>query len=90
MSSEDVVGVEIFIVLAKDGYFGVVQFGEGTPTTPVVVPITVSGNQIKFSIVMPTGLTGKFHGKISKKGLTGKFEGEGETFTLLRKKSLWQ
>ena len=86
----DLLGTEVFITYARDGYFVVYQSSEGEPTTPVVVPATISGTSIKFVVPKTSDPRGSFVGTISAKELTGSFSGSKEVIHLKRKASYWQ
>ena len=60
----DLLGTEIFVTYARDGYFVVYQSSEGEPTTPVVVPAAISGTSIKFSVPESVDPRGDFVGTI--------------------------
>jgi hypothetical protein len=86
----DLLGTEVFITYARDGYFVVYQSSEGEPITPVVVPATVSGTSIKFVIPNTADPRGSFSGTIDTRELTGSFSGSKEIIHLKRKASYWQ
>lgn len=86
----DLLGTEIFVTYARDGYFVVYQSSEGEPTTPVVVPATISGTSIKFSVPKSIDPRGNFIGTIGLQELTGSFSGNKEVIHLKRKASYWQ
>jgi hypothetical protein len=78
----DVVGMEVWIVHARDSYWATVQFAEGEPEPPVVVPVQVSGQHVGFALKQPSlrpdggqvaGLVLKFEGTVTKSALTGVF-----------------
>ena len=92
----DVVGVEIFVIFSRAGYFVVFQDAEGSPSEPVVVPAKIKNNEITFVLPARNGYSGNFRGRIGNGSLTGKFNsgqlsssGTGE-FKLRRKLSYWQ
>lgn len=86
----DLLGTEIFVTYARDGYFVVYQSSEGDPTTPVVVPATISGTSIKFSVPKSVDPRGNFVGTIGPQELTGSFSANKEVIHLKRKASYWQ
>jgi hypothetical protein len=86
----DLLGTEIFVTYARDGYFVVYQSSEGEPTTPVVVPAAISGTSIKFSVPESVDPRGNFVGTIGLRELTGSFSGSKEVVHLKRKASYWQ
>jgi hypothetical protein len=92
-ATEDVIGVEIFIVFSRNEYQAVVQCSEGAPGIPAVVPVTVSGSSISFKIASEQSgcpITA-FAGQLSKSGLSGAFEGTtGYPGFLKRGRSYWQ
>ena len=93
--SEDVRGVEVFITYSDGGYFAQVQCAEGAISRPVVVPVSIAGPFVEFSV--PKDLTphsyscpsGKFKGEISANGIKGHFEGTNWPGTLKRTNSYW-
>jgi hypothetical protein len=86
----DLLGTEVFITYAHDGYFVVYQSSEGEPITPVVVPTTISGTSITFVVPKTADPRGSFSGTIGAKELTGSFSGSKEIVHLKRKASYWQ
>ena len=86
----DLLGTEVFITYAHDGYFVVYQSSEGEPITPVVVPATISGTSITFVVPKTADPRGSFSGTIGAKELTGSFSGSKEIVHLKRKASYWQ
>lgn len=86
----DLLGTEVFITYAHDGYFVVYQSSEGEPITPVVVPATISGTSITFVVPKTADPRGSFSGTIGAKELTGSFAGSKEIIHLKRKASYWQ
>ena len=86
----DVTGMEVFIVYTVDGYYAVVQFAEGTPVVPVVVPIKVNKASIQFTVPLPNGSNGQFVGTVTDDALIGRLENGGEGFKLRRRNSYWQ
>lgn len=94
--SGDVLGIEVILLYSRKGYYAVFQFSEGEPSVPVVAEVTVSGNQIEFTLPPGLAYTGKFKGQVGPEGLTGHFESgqlsprsEAE-IRLRRGKSYWQ
>lgn len=95
----DVIGTEVWIVYARDSFWATVQMAEGEPNPPVVVPVTVSGSRVKFTIREPRifGGTGKpapdfvmdFDGTVSKAGLQ-LTSGPPDSTLLKRGNSYWQ
>jgi hypothetical protein len=83
----DVIGTEVFIVATNSDYRAVVQIAEGTPGVPVVVPVTVRGADISFTLPTYYGNL-KFNGRITRNALAGMLG--GEKVTLRRGNSYWQ
>ena len=82
----DVIGTEVLIVAVEGGYYAVVQIAEGSPSIPVVVPVTVNGSDVAFSVSRP--FDGRFTGRVTREALVGHFG--SERITLKRGKSYWQ
>src|SRR5262249_5426273 len=78
----DLLGMEVFIVGARGGYYATVQIAEGSPDPPLVVPVSDTNNQIEFTLPE----YGHYKGVISAKGLRGKFDKEEEPYRLKQKK----
>lgn len=92
-ATEDVIGVEVFIVFGHNQYQAVVQCSEGSPGIPEVVPVTVSGSIVSFKITSEkSGCPATiFSGQLTKSGLSGKFEGTADYPGLLKRgRSYWQ
>jgi hypothetical protein len=92
-ATEDVIGVEVFIVFSRNQYQAVVQCSEGSPGVPEVVPVTVSNSSISFKIT--SAQSGcpvvNFTGRLTKSGLSGSFEGTTNYPGLLKRgRSYWQ
>lgn len=90
--SGDVLGEEIKIVVAEDGYQGVLQFAEGVPLDLIVVDVKAVGNKIGFSIPDSSVHAGEFNGAIEEGVLKGEFRfksGGVEQVRLPRGKSYW-
>lgn len=93
--SGDVTGIEVAIVLSKEGFMAIFQDAEGVPLVPIVVPVTVSGSEIVFELPERNGYTGKFVGHLVDGSLIGHFTNglkgqNGAEFALRRGKSYWQ
>lgn len=92
----DVVGVEIFVLFSRDGYYVLFQDAPGSPAVPILVKAKIDGNKIEFTLPDRSGYSGKFDGVISGNELKGKFEGGqisasgASVFILKRKHSYWQ
>jgi hypothetical protein len=102
-ATEDVSGVEIFLLNSDDGYFALLQCAEGVVSKPVLLPATVSG-----PLLYPDGFKGyeleiqahsdsashcpkaKFRGVIRAPGLKGHFDGTEYPGILSRRRSYWQ
>jgi len=84
----DLLGMELLIIPARSGYVACVQVAEGGAPFVAVVPISVSGTQMQFT--MPASYGGQH--------ITGSFTGtklvlhwpQGQQEVLLRGKSYWQ
>jgi len=88
----DVLGTEIRIAYAGDGFQGVVQMAEGAPGRLMLVDVVQSGNDIRFELPADNELPGSFRGKISNGWLRGEFRfknGFIEKVALRRGKSYW-
>jgi hypothetical protein len=82
----DVIGAEVFIVATGSDYRAVVQIAQGVPDVPVVVPLTVRGTEVSFTL--PTYDNLKFSGRVTQTALVGTLG--AEKVTLRRGKSYWQ
>ncbi len=67
----DLDGTEFLIMFQGSGYFAFYQFWEGGSLPPVVVPVTVKGQEISFSVPAPSGECGFYKGTISVRGFDG-------------------
>ena len=94
--SGDIVGMELFVVNSVKGYHAVVQWSDGTPGVPAVVPVELSGARIAFELPATFPARGRFSGVLSKEGIVGKFDSDiigadgTREMTLRRKPSYWQ
>jgi hypothetical protein len=86
----DITGVEVFLVYSRDGYRVVYQSSEGEPGPPVVLPATINGKSIRFSIPKSIDARGEFVGSIDATEIVGTFSGNGQTVHLPRHSSYWQ
>lgn len=94
--SGDVLGMEVWIVYARHGYWATVQLAEGFPEPPVVVRVEVSGPKISFDVPDPADepdhnrgrATFRFMGAVNRTGLVGTFL--QQRVILKRTKSYWQ
>lgn len=92
----DVVGMEVWIVYARGGYWATVQLAEGEPEVPVVVPVEVSDRKVIFSLpATANALSGKtrnaglrFTGEVNSVGIRGSLS--GQRVTLKRAGSYWR
>lgn len=92
-ATEDVIGVEVFIVYSRNEYQAVVQCSEGAMGVPQVVPLSVSGSSVSFTITSELSgcPTSSFKGVVNKSGLQGTFAGtENYPGFLKRGRSYWQ
>lgn len=92
-ATEDVIGVEVFIVYSRNEYQAIVQCSEGAPGIPQVIPVVVSGASVSFVVTSEQSgcPTSSFSGVISKAGLQGSFKGtESYPGFLKRGRSYWQ
>ena len=93
--SGDVNGLEVFVFLGQRRYFALVLMAEGAPADPILVPLTVDGNSIRFELKDGQNLR-KYEGGVSADGLYGRFDHGGfsdraDGFFLLRRgTSYWQ
>jgi hypothetical protein len=90
----DVGGIEVFIVGASSAdevrYFALVQLAEGVPKPPVLVEVSVKGDEVRFTIPGNAAALGTFVGRVTEKALVGEFSGDAGRLELLRGKSYWQ
>jgi hypothetical protein len=86
----DIIGMEVFITSSSDhmnkNYYALVQMAEGVPAPPILVPATLLGDSITFTIPK----YGFFRGNIWDKKLTGSFSRSDQEISLLRTNSYWQ
>lgn len=77
----DVLGIEIFVMFTRSGYWVVFQDAEGSPSEPVMVAAEIKNNEITFSLPERNGYVGAFRGHIGKEMLVGGFDsGQEATF----------
>jgi hypothetical protein len=94
--SQDVSGIEIFVVFSREGFKVIFQDAEGSPSVPVIVPAVVKDSSISFDLPERNGYSGKFVGRISNGKLVGYFlsgavgKEERPEITLKRGRSHWQ
>jgi hypothetical protein len=66
----DVVGTEITIIPQYQTAYAIFQCSEGAPSDPVFVPVSISGNQIRFTVhTRDKSCDGAFTGTITARGL---------------------
>jgi hypothetical protein len=88
--SEDILGWEFFIVYSGGDYHLLYQGSEGWPTVLLLLPITVNGNTIRFTIPRRNeSRFDEFEGTITRDILSGSFS-NGIQVVLERKESYWQ
>jgi hypothetical protein len=90
---EDVIGMEIFVLYTRDGYYALVQCSAAEPNVPELVPLKVQAESISFTLSGPYssdcgGAT--FAGTISRGVLSGSFSGSKDMIRLQRRASHWQ
>ena len=86
----DVIGLEVWIVYAREHFFATVQDAEGEPDPPVVAPVDVFGSQVKFVTGDPAPDTiTHYQGTVSKAGLMLSVDGTPASL-LKRQNSFWQ
>jgi hypothetical protein len=92
----DLVGTEVWIVYGAGGYYATVQIAEGEPRAPQVVPVEVSGSNVRFTVrekwIDQDGkpapdTTMVFDGTVTSRGFTGT---ANSRFNLKRGNSYWQ
>jgi hypothetical protein len=88
--SGDLLGDEIMVLFSEQGYFVVLQYAEGVPSKPVLVPAVISGQRITFMLPPPMDDWGAFVGEIEGDHLVGKFQRSEQALDLRRKNSYWQ
>jgi hypothetical protein len=86
----DLLGEEIFVVTTNKGYQVIYQQSEGEPQVPVVVPATMMGHALSFTVPAEVSGVGTFTGTVHAHDLTGTFSGSGMKVRLVRKNSYWQ
>lgn len=93
----DVVGMEVWIVYGGGRYWATVQVAQGTPDPPIVVPATVNGPVVSFSVQESTfntdgspaqGDAVEFKGTVTATGIVGSFA--NQRIRLRRGNSYWQ
>jgi len=96
LESGDVNGVEVFIMFTRDGYLVYFQDSDGSPNVPVIVPASIKGSNLTFTLPERRGYSGRFVGVLERDKLKGRLEGGqiskngSSDFVLKRKLSYWQ
>jgi hypothetical protein len=88
----DLLGEELKIVVARNGYQGALQFAQGEPSDLIAVDIKLTGNNIEFTIPDSYPEAAQFSGTIETGVIRGvfKFKTGGEATVELKKgKSYW-
>ena len=85
---EEMIGMEVIIVRSREGFRAFVQTADGLPAAPALVPVSVNGATVVFTVPASTGEPLEFKGKATRQGLTGTL-GDRQV-TLPRRKSYWQ
>ena len=66
----DVVGTEITIIPQYQTAYAIFQCSEGAPSDPVFVPVSINGNEIRFTVhTRDKSCDGAFAGTITARGL---------------------
>ena len=88
----DWVGTELFLLYSGGPYFALIQCADGRLGTPVLLPATVDGPTVRFTIPAEASgcAAGDFEGTVSPKGLSGMVKGSNWPGFLPRRKSVWQ
>ncbi|HEY3347838.1 MAG TPA: hypothetical protein VGK71_09475 [Nitrospirota bacterium] len=83
----DLLGEEVFIVLADEDYYAVYQIAEGGPEVPIVSKVKIEGDIVEFA--RPKKYGGIFKGRYTAKGI--ELEKENVAGKILwRRGSYWQ
>lgn len=85
---DDMIGIEVVIVKSREGFHAFVQTADGVPAAPVLVPVSVDGPTVTFSVPSTTGEPLQFKGKATRQGLTGTLA--DRPLTLPRRRGYWQ
>ena len=92
--TEDVTGVEMYVVFSHGNYYATVQCAEGAPGIPETVQLSVSGLSVSFVVPensasgCPVGAI--FTGQVTASGIRGTFAGTDWPGFLQRGKGYWQ
>ena len=89
--SGDVLGTEVTVIPQYTSAYAIFQCAEGAPTTPVLIPVQIRGNQITFKVSSPESCPGTYTGVVTSSGMKlsvtqSDFNGNG---VLPRRKSYW-
>ena len=79
----------MLIVLSRDAYYVLYQHSAGKPSAPLLLPATIKGASISFTLPPGDPLQGGFRGTITRDGLFGKFTRNGAEIILKRTQSYW-
>ncbi len=91
----DLGGVEVFISYAtvnnglESRHYAYVQIAEGSPGEPQLVPVTVNGNKVSFSLSGKYAAISPFSGAVLGDSLIGQFTNKWQ-LRLPRRSSYWQ
>ena len=92
--TEDVTGVEMYIVFSHGNYYATVQCAEGAPGVPETTKLSVSGLSISFVVPANTSSgcpsDATFTGQVTTAGIKGAFSGTDWPGFLKRGKGYWQ
>jgi hypothetical protein len=90
-------GIELFVLYTRDGYYVLFQEARGAPDVPILVKAEVDQDRIAFELPDRIGYHGRFSGRIGPEALTGSFAEpqlnrvtDTLLFTLRRTQSYWQ
>lgn len=92
--TEDVIGVEMYVVFSHGNYYATLQCAEGAPGIPETIKLSVSGLSVSF-VVPENSASGclpgaTFTGQVTAAGVTGTFAGTDWPGFLKRGKGYWQ
>ena len=92
--TEDVTGVEMYVVSSHGSYYASLQCAEGAPGIPETVKLSISGSSVSFVVPSstrsgcPSGAT--FTGQLAADGIRGSFAGTDWPGFLKRSNGYWQ
>jgi len=93
-TSGDVHGMEVYIVFSSEGmksqHYAFVQRAFGFPGIPHLVPVTVSGDQVQFTVPGPFDEPLHYSGRVTKQALVLSLEGSTVSETVPRSKGYWR